>query len=59
MIPSFSMEKLTLIILPLLLAYLLHRVTLKTRGRGSWRTDRILDAVKWWLVGASFVILFI
>ena len=48
-----------LVLLPLALAYLLHRAALKTRGKGSWRPDRIMDAVKWGLVGASFVILFL
>lgn len=48
-----------LILLPLALAYLLHRASLKTRGKGSWRADRILDAVKWGLTGASLVILFL
>lgn len=48
-----------LVIIPLLLAYLFHRAAKKTRGRGSWRADRTLDAVSWGLVGASFVILFL
>lgn len=48
-----------IVILPLALAYLLHRAALKTRGRGSWRADRILDATKWGLIGASIVIIFL
>ena len=49
----------SLILLPLLLAYLCHRAAKKTRGKGSWAADRVLDATKWGLVGASFVILFL
>jgi ACR3 family arsenite efflux pump ArsB len=48
-----------LLILPLALAYLCHRAALKARGKGSWAADRVLDAVKWGLIGASVVILFL
>jgi len=48
-----------LILLPLLLAYLCHRAAKKIKGKGSWAPDRTLDAVKWGLVGASVVILFL
>lgn len=46
-------------ILCLAVAYLCHRATLKTRGKGSWKADQALTRTQGALLATSLLLWFI
>ena len=54
--PNNDPMKLLYSFLLLGLAYLLHRVTVKTRGKGSWRTDQWLTRLQGALAATALLI---